>query len=558
MDYNKKIYEKHGLKITDEPVLTHHDEKITDVIERIYYAIQDKRNVTPQLISEIERYVALYPDVKSLKNHLYIAYTVTNQNEKAIALLHKTVEQHPDYIFAHLNLANQFYAEKNYQKAAALLRKPYDIRHFETEEYIHQSAFNSYYTTAIRIELALENLDEAEKIHRLLFDYDPKGKMLKEFGVLILGLRLKKQASHKAKNQRTAPIFSKPIQRTYLSDRNGEPVFNHIDIHRLYEYDVDDMPKSLIQKILALPRPTLIQDLERVFSDAVLRYKYFQTDGVDDNRFFLHALYLLTELKSYNSLPVILDFLRQDEAFMRFWMGDSLETHFHPTLYLLGNRQLGVLKNYVLEENNYPWFRLLACEVVAQVALKQPERRGEVVQWYRDIIRYHLDNAKNDNLIDTRFLSSMLGDLMHIGATELVDEVKELYATGWIDDKFCGNLEEILEDIHAPDMDFHNMPLPLNIDELYSKVYETRRIKSNRPIDPKIFEMLNDPYHNFLHKIMMETLLNNGRQNADDDADDYEEDWTPQLPVKRAESKVGRNDPCPCGSGKKYKKCHGQ
>ena len=30
------------------------------------------------------------------------------------------------------------------------------------------------------------------------------------------------------------------------------------------------------------------------------------------------------------------------------------------------------------------------------------------------------------------------------------------------------------------------------------------------------------------------------------------------APVKRDESKVGRNDPCPCGSGKKYKKCHGQ
>ncbi len=27
--------------------------------------------------------------------------------------------------------------------------------------------------------------------------------------------------------------------------------------------------------------------------------------------------------------------------------------------------------------------------------------------------------------------------------------------------------------------------------------------------------------------------------------------------VTRAEPKVGRNDPCPCGSGKKYKKCHG-
>jgi SEC-C motif-containing protein len=29
-----------------------------------------------------------------------------------------------------------------------------------------------------------------------------------------------------------------------------------------------------------------------------------------------------------------------------------------------------------------------------------------------------------------------------------------------------------------------------------------------------------------------------------------------QAPV-RAEPKVGRNDPCNCGSGKKYKKCHG-
>ena len=30
-----------------------------------------------------------------------------------------------------------------------------------------------------------------------------------------------------------------------------------------------------------------------------------------------------------------------------------------------------------------------------------------------------------------------------------------------------------------------------------------------------------------------------------------------QKPVKRTEAKVGRNDPCPCGSGKKYKKCCG-
>lgn len=31
----------------------------------------------------------------------------------------------------------------------------------------------------------------------------------------------------------------------------------------------------------------------------------------------------------------------------------------------------------------------------------------------------------------------------------------------------------------------------------------------------------------------------------------------PQAPIVREEPKVGRNDPCPCGSGKKYKKCCG-
>ena len=26
----------------------------------------------------------------------------------------------------------------------------------------------------------------------------------------------------------------------------------------------------------------------------------------------------------------------------------------------------------------------------------------------------------------------------------------------------------------------------------------------------------------------------------------------------QADRKIGRNDPCPCGSGKKYKQCHGR
>ena len=34
-------------------------------------------------------------------------------------------------------------------------------------------------------------------------------------------------------------------------------------------------------------------------------------------------------------------------------------------------------------------------------------------------------------------------------------------------------------------------------------------------------------------------------------------DHAPKPETRRVEAAPGRNDPCPCGSGKKYKKCHG-
>ena len=39
--------------------------------------------------------------------------------------------------------------------------------------------------------------------------------------------------------------------------------------------------------------------------------------------------------------------------------------------------------------------------------------------------------------------------------------------------------------------------------------------------------------------------------------DDYEVEAVGQETYQREEEKVGRNEPCPCGSGKKYKNCHG-
>jgi len=48
-----------------------------------------------------------------------------------------------------------------------------------------------------------------------------------------------------------------------------------------------------------------------------------------------------------------------------------------------------------------------------------------------------------------------------------------------------------------------------------------------------------------------------GQKEAAEHVHGPECDHGHQQPYVRSDAKVGRNDPCPCGSGKKFKKCCG-
>jgi len=63
-------------------------------------------------------------------------------------------------------------------------------------------------------------------------------------------------------------------------------------------------------------------------------------------------------------------------------------------------------------------------------------------------------------------------------------------------------------------------------------------------------------------KYVAETCVKNGwhyiigfERDQPEDISDLEKLLNPPQPVKS--EKIGRNDPCPCGSGKKFKKCCG-
>jgi preprotein translocase subunit SecA len=49
-----------------------------------------------------------------------------------------------------------------------------------------------------------------------------------------------------------------------------------------------------------------------------------------------------------------------------------------------------------------------------------------------------------------------------------------------------------------------------------------------------------------------------GKSEADTEPQDQEQEAAAHQPFVRDGRKIGRNEPCPCGSGKKYKQCHGR
>ena len=56
----------------------------------------------------------------------------------------------------------------------------------------------------------------------------------------------------------------------------------------------------------------------------------------------------------------------------------------------------------------------------------------------------------------------------------------------------------------------------------------------------------------------MDDLATRARSSDDIEAEEELLSNTEKVEPISADGEPGRNDPCPCGSGKKYKKCHGR
>lgn len=150
----------------------------------------------------------------------------------------------------------------------------------------------------------------------------------------------------------------------------------------------------------------------------------------------------------------------------------------------------------------------------AQVGLACPELRGQCVQHLRDLLNEAEKNTRDVN-------GYVVSALIDLGAKEAIPDIRKAYAANRVEDMIAGDIDEVEEAMEEPD---------------------------DVPTGPEYLSWLD-----------ARRLADESDEDFDGSDEDYfaDKENEPAKPFI-AEAKPGRNDLCPCGSGKKYKKCCGQ
>lgn len=543
------IFEIDGYRLTGEPELTDHNMHYGPELEKkMLDAYLLAQQAKPRSYDKLTKLVEKYPGIPAFKNYLMVYYANRGKSDKAEALNKRIVREHPDYLHGKLNLAARHIEREEYEEALKILGESLELKNLLPERKVfHLNEFGSYYEVTIQYLTATDRLNEARERLDLLEEVYPESPHINLLREEILHKVLEKRAAYQLKLREKRAL--RPIGKSYRRDIQTDeaPDLQHPELQILYERGLDIAPEKL-KSLLSLPRPTLIEDLKTILWDSVCRFEYFnkkvEYEGWADDflSFPLHAQFLLIELRAKEQLPFLLDCLRQGEEYLDFWYGDHIFETLWQFIYHLGQDQLELLQEFLREPDIQYQAKGVVVQAVTQIGLHQPERREEVLEWYRDIFSYLLDHLDEELLIDEEMISQLVGDLLNLpGCDSLLPSVSKLYELDLIDPSMAGDLDDITEEMARDEDRFEPMTLHANIFEHYNHITKNWYGYMSEEEQAARDEL-------FRQKMEVREPQLPQRTSAKSNS-------TP-APVRAAgQAKVGRNDPCPCGSGKKYKKC---
>tara|TARA_R110002050_G_scaffold47065_1_gene110216 strand:+ start:240 stop:1808 length:1569 start_codon:yes stop_codon:yes gene_type:complete len=512
--------------ITTDPNLLDIQNAITPELSRKLeqfhkLALKGKRSSVQKLVNAIER----YPNNPQLKNYLSVLYGQLNDTKK----MHETnkwiIAEHPNYLFGKLNLANEYYFKQDYHKMPEVLGSTMELKAlYPDRNTFHLNEVISFYKCAILYFTAIGDIEQAEIRYDIMQKLAPDSADIEFASRQIIAATMKAGQARFEEEEKTR--ISATTRSQEIKIIKNAPNFNHEEIEWLYNHGLY-IGEEKLNKILSLPKDTLINDLELVLLDSILRYgrfkKMFEESGWDEERmnFVVHAIYLLGELEATDSLETIFDVLGQSDEYFDLFLGDFLTSAIWEPIYKMAANDLEACKEFMSTPGIDTYARATIPDVLEQLAIHRPERRDEVLSWYADVIQFFLDSTLEDNVIDSDVIALLICNVIDIDGTELVPEIEQLFKRGLVSQGICGDWQAVKEAFERPDS-FDKRKEILPIVDRYEEITAT--------------------WAEYIEEIGSSPT-------------DYYDYFSPSVMPVRAEPKIGRNDPCPCGSGKKYKKC---
>jgi uncharacterized protein YecA (UPF0149 family) len=549
MNIDNHLTETYKYTITEDPSFMTEPWGITPQVKKLlqdYYPKIEKGS--PAIIKKLQELCSKYPDVPHFKNYLSTAYKVAGKSHKAHEVTKQLSEEHPEYLLGRSNLAIDYIEDDRPEKVPELLGEYLDLKELYPErEKFYPDELLAFHAAAVQYYLAMDDKRQAANhlgvMEELDYDHPRTERAQNAFMLYELEMAGKKFMNHK---EVLRTVEDSGYDQAVQTDE--KPSFNHPEINTLYQNSLR-IDHEILKNLLSLPGESLIEDLETVLQDSIQRFEYFldkadEEDGwnPEKHEFVKHALFLLAELEAVEALPMVLNLLRQGQELLDFWLSDFLTEDYWEIIYHFGQHKLPKLMTFMKEPANDVFARHTVPAAMEQIALHHPERRGEIIKWYRETFAFFLKNQGKDRIIDAELIGFMVSDCIDIEAVELTDIIELLFKCNLVDRSITGSLVSVKED------------LP-----------KRRRYSSKRKIFDDIYERYDDALQNWYY-YYKDDEKQQYYQNDElqlpkipeddtplDDEMEYKDDFS--QTVVRKEKKVGRNDPCPCGSGRKYKKC---
>lgn len=498
-------------RITWEPLREHNDAHLPDHLQpKLQQLFKEIHNPKPKTIETIQKLIDKYPDNNTLKNQLANAYHFLGEIEKSEEINELLFKEHPEYLFAKINKANQYAIEGSFEKIKELLGEEFNLKAlYPHRNVFHISEFMAMQIVAVQYYIGIGDLEQAKTRRDLMVQTDSEMPTCDIADELLLAAYLEDMKKYWEIENRNRIL---PSNRFHVD--NGEPFvcpeFNYKETYELYEYELD-IPHAILDSFFRLDRKKVIEDLENVIKDSCYN---FNEEEENFDFAVVHAVFLLSEMEATESLPVILEMMRQNETYFDYNFGEIFTEAGWMVLLKLGHDQLDLLADFLILPGIYTYFRTAVTDALIQITHYYPEKKNEVFKRFGVLLIYLNEASRDDNVIDSDFIGLFISDLIGFKTREFLPLIKKLYEKGYVSIGICGTYKSVENDLlnkHYPSSRKRKL---LSIKELYDEFH--------------IGKDENYPPENYF--------------------------ISPQKPVAK-DKKIGRNDPCPCGSGKKYKKC---